>query len=689
MESLSLENFSLPTYLSYMETFFSDKEPSSSGEAPNFHRKPFSAYFPIGLHKEDYNQDIQRSTIKLNYGHKFLNVRNSEGIAFIMVMVRVYVMVWKKRRKKEVHHAPITLPKEFNRQLIRNDGSSIKTSENSDLEPCEALMAAHLFYFSLLGNINSKPPFNIGFHSSTNTRTKGFGKHSFGVSPSFWPLSQSSPPEINSDLLPPSHLSSNHLTLLSQFQTFSKITMDSLLNQTTNLTLSRPERVLELAPFNMEDEQGGSFSLVGKMLTTKAISMSTIKGATRRPWSLAGSIDIKFLKDNTFIFTFSSEEIREFIWSKRSWVIADHLLALKKGDDYNNPDDVPFDTMDLWVQFHNLPAKYKSMENIKTVANNYFKYKEIDRAGLQPGTWHRFVRVWVEIDLREPLPNYFIIPTGAARERVDFVYEKVNELCKACARIGHTEFSCQEDPGSPFDFSGTARRTDYLRSPGDTSGESSRGTPSSEFTLQDKEKSSGYYPPTASSRTARPTDLRGMDSATPFSASPNFEDLFPRSKEQVYNSKGRKEAKGFICPRNLGLELENDGLGSGLRVEGAQSRLSFPPGFEPMMGQKSLSKEADLSANGPLINRPDDVFSTPVSFSQKVTSPSGTSVFNSDLQGAAMKKRKIVFKSMEESEGEEVVKQSEGFVPGTGDGSTLSRPKRAVKNKQKSERRAF
>ncbi|CAN1181360.1 hypothetical protein LINPERPRIM_LOCUS6205 [Linum perenne] len=157
-----------------------------------------------------------------------------------------------------------------------------------------------------------------------------------------------------------------------------------------------PERILELSPIHLEDGQGGSFSLIGKMLTTKSITMGNIKGATRRPWSSAGSIDIKFLKDNTFIFTFSSEANRDLIWSKRPWVIADHLLVLKKGDDYNNPDEVPFDSMDPWVQMHNLPARYKSLENIKTVANSYFKYKDVDRAGLQQGTWHRFVRVWAE-----------------------------------------------------------------------------------------------------------------------------------------------------------------------------------------------------------------------------------------------------------------------------------------------------
>ncbi|CAN1185033.1 hypothetical protein LINPERHAP2_LOCUS37304 [Linum perenne] len=384
--------------------------------------------------------------------------------------------------------------------------------------------------------------------------------------------------------------------------------MESLLNQTTNLNLSRPERVLELSPIIPDNNQEGSFSLVGKMLTTKAITMGIIKGATRRPWSLAGSIDTKFLKDNTFIFTFSSEENREQIWAKRPWVIADHLLVLKKEDGYNNPDDVPFDFMELWVQLHNIPAKYKSLENIKTIANSYFKFLDVDTVGVQPGTWHRFVRVWAEVDLREPLPDYFIIPTRAAKERVDFVYEKATDLCKSCSRIGHTEYVCQEDPGSPFDAEGLARTTRYLRSPGGTqygnrstptsspnsqrllvdfSGASTGGEQSAKSPFLGNVGSAGHYPPTASSRISRSTARRGTDADIPRFFTPTTEDLYHSSKEPTYNSKIRKEVASVIVPRKLGFELEGEDGGSGLRVEPGPF---YPPGFSPLAGQQKESE---------------------------------------------------------------------------------------------------
>ncbi|CAN1152539.1 hypothetical protein LINPERHAP2_LOCUS18803 [Linum perenne] len=394
--------------------------------------------------------------------------------------------------------------------------------------------------------------------------------------------------------------------------------MDSLLSQATNLSLSSQDRVIQLSPVSLSSEDR-SFSLVGKMLTTKVISMSTMKGASRRPWSNAGTIDYKFIGENTFALTFSLEANREVVWSKRPWIIADHLLAVKKCDDLTNPEDVSFDSMDIWVQLHNLPPRYKSIENVRVVANSYFRLLEIDRAGFQPGTWNRFVRIMVEIDLREPLPECFFIPTGQIRSKVDFVFEKVKEKCEACQKIGHSESSCQEDPGSPAeDIHG------YLRSPGGTCHGSVRSpariqqeqsdfgssdgltlSPSrrSRLSLQGERRTDGENPPTASSHTQKRHDEKSpppQKSGNYFS--PTTADLFPEEISAPYNSKGVKKAAKWISPRNIEKDLGgSDGL-LGSSPFTPSSGLMFPPGFGPVplvsvdLGEKVASGGETISA---------------------------------------------------------------------------------------------
>ncbi|CAN1181662.1 hypothetical protein LINPERHAP2_LOCUS35533 [Linum perenne] len=293
----------------------------------------------------------------------------------------------------------------------------------------------------------------------------------------------------------------------------------------------------------------------------------------------------------------------------------DHLLALKKGDDFNNPDEVPFDSMEIWVQLHNIPARYKTLENIKMVANTYFRFIDVDKAGLQPGTWHRFVRVWVEIDLREPLPDYFIIPTGATREKVSIVNEKAIELCKSCSRLGHVEYGCQEDPGSPWSESDLIRTEGYLRSPGGThyghkitpvnSPTNLRSTPGASnddpqahnLSPQGTPGSVGYCPPTATSRNFPQTVTRGTIETLPQYFTPTFKDFFPPSENPAYNSKIQREGVALITPRNLGLEMDSQEAIDGSLVRPGPR---FPPGFEPKEDPKSASAFS-RSDHSPLI----------------------------------------------------------------------------------------
>ncbi|CAN1141406.1 hypothetical protein LINPERHAP2_LOCUS12479 [Linum perenne] len=386
--------------------------------------------------------------------------------------------------------------------------------------------------------------------------------------------------------------------------------MDSLLSQATNLSLAPSERILQLTPIS-PNSQERSYSLMGRMITSKQISMSTMKGASRRPWSKAGVIDYKSVGENTFVFTFSSEANREIVWEKRPWVIADHLLALKKVDELANPDNVSFDSIDLWVQMHNFPAKFKSLENVKMVANSYFKFLEVDRAGLQPGTWNRFIRVMVEVDIREPLPECFFIPSELSRDKVDFIYEKVNERCTACQRIGHTGFMCQEDPGSPF-----VTPDGYLRSPGGTHLGKLRSpvpariqsTPHNEQSLspsngnncgsQDRVRTAGPSIPTASSRVQK-GDEGSYQSAKEHNNCQTIgtNDLFPQGFETPYNSKGVKKAVGFIAPRVLERDMREEVEDRVFLSPMATSGLPFPPGFGPQT-TPGLSWETNRPTSG-------------------------------------------------------------------------------------------
>ncbi|CAN1254397.1 hypothetical protein LINPERPRIM_LOCUS8642 [Linum perenne] len=101
-------------------------------------------------------------------------------------------------------------------------------------------------------------------------------------------------------------------------------------------------------------------------------------------------------------------------WKKRPWVIANTLLNLKRWDGEGDPKDIPFTTADLWIHIHNLPTRFRSVENIRELSQYFVKFIDCDKAGFEPGRWKRFILLFAE--------NY----------------------CLYCGRVGHTESCCEE-----------------------------------------------------------------------------------------------------------------------------------------------------------------------------------------------------------------------------------------------------
>ncbi|CAN0856528.1 hypothetical protein LINGRAHAP2_LOCUS6514 [Linum grandiflorum] len=218
--------------------------------------------------------------------------------------------------------------------------------------------------------------------------------------------------------------------------------MDRLLTQARSLRLTSDGTVPSLVPITNRGSMG-SYMLVGKMITTRNITTSTMKGATRLPWSEAGEVDIRNEGGNIFVFTFLRNNHREAIWNKRPWNIAGSFLNLKRWEGEGDPRNICFQQADMWIHVHNLPPKYKSTDNMKVVGNLYFRYIQCDRSGFQQGTWRRYIRIFAEVRIDETLQVFGELPTEE-KEVLEFKYEKITDYCLYCGKMGHSEGKCEE-----------------------------------------------------------------------------------------------------------------------------------------------------------------------------------------------------------------------------------------------------
>ncbi|CAN1726076.1 hypothetical protein LINPERHAP1_LOCUS353 [Linum perenne] len=102
---------------------------------------------------------------------------------------------------------------------------------------------------------------------------------------------------------------------------------------------------------------------------------------------------------------------------------------------------MPFITAEMWIHIHNLPMSLRSSHNISEIGNSFFKFLNYDRAGLEMGKWRRYIRVFAEVRIDEPLQVIGLLPMAGSIP-LEFKYEKVTDYCLYCGKLGHSESRC-------------------------------------------------------------------------------------------------------------------------------------------------------------------------------------------------------------------------------------------------------
>ncbi|TXG60939.1 hypothetical protein EZV62_012302 [Acer yangbiense] len=70
--------------------------------------------------------------------------------------------------------------------------------------------------------------------------------------------------------------------------------------------------------------------LVGKVLVGKKVNREAFKGLIEQIWSPFGSVEIKLVEDNIFMFYFNNCEDRNRVWHRGPWHFGNSLIVLEK-----------------------------------------------------------------------------------------------------------------------------------------------------------------------------------------------------------------------------------------------------------------------------------------------------------------------------------------------------------------------
>lgn len=153
---------------------------------------------------------------------------------------------------------------------------------------------------------------------------------------------------------------------------------------------------------------------------------------------------IKEMEPNLFIFQFYHEIDVKRVMQGCPWSFNRRALIMKRLKEGDNPRSIELNTLDLWVQIHDLKVGFMSEKVVKQIGDYIGSFVESCSSNFV-GVWREYMRVRVTIDLSKPLKRHMKIrQTGDSWYWITFKYENVPTFCFICGIIGHSEKLCSK-----------------------------------------------------------------------------------------------------------------------------------------------------------------------------------------------------------------------------------------------------
>ncbi|KAK3192989.1 hypothetical protein Dsin_024299 [Dipteronia sinensis] len=178
---------------------------------------------------------------------------------------------------------------------------------------------------------------------------------------------------------------------------------------------ARPVCVLD-TKLKDRGEKRLALCLVGKILTTKLVNRNVFVNVMNRIWRVDGGVEIEPIKGNIFAFFFKNAEDRQRVLNGGPWSFDRAIIVFEKPAGTGDVLDMKFNSVDFWVQVHNLLLLCMNEEIGMFLGKMIGKVRDIDLSMIT--------------DISGKVTTMLLR------------YERLFDYCFRCGRVGHILDEC-------------------------------------------------------------------------------------------------------------------------------------------------------------------------------------------------------------------------------------------------------
>ncbi|XP_012828241.1 PREDICTED: uncharacterized protein LOC105949476 [Erythranthe guttata] len=214
-------------------------------------------------------------------------------------------------------------------------------------------------------------------------------------------------------------------------------TMENLTDALVNnfrLTSDEEEGITITQLQTVNQNPTGEFSLLGRIVATKEISMHTIKSNVTRLLQPVKGCEIQTLGNNRFVISFNHRLDQKQALGGCPWVLDKHALIFSEIKPDSDPTTMEINLMPIIIRIHHLPMNQRSEEVIAQIGGKLGILLEV--LNKNQSHFSQLIRIKVAIDVSRSIKRgLYLHSTDGNKTWVAFTYERLPNLCFICGQL--------------------------------------------------------------------------------------------------------------------------------------------------------------------------------------------------------------------------------------------------------------